>query len=200
VTSASREIGSYVAGPPFPVPRPAKPSYGHSATDSTQLLQNEPHEAPGTALRLMSRSRTVWIVGEVRTEFNDQCFHRRDCYVLDQVSNRGRECSVDLADLPPNYGPCQICAPGRRGVERPTPQPRTGVQPGCVVVIRNPATGETSEHQIAKPGTAPAQGVVSMRSPLAQALIGQMVGDEVHYQTPQGEVRHLRIVGYRKAD
>jgi len=147
----------------------------------------------------MSRSRTVWIVGEVRTEFDDQRFHRGDCYVLDQVSNRGRERAVDLADLPPNYGPCQICAPGRRHVDRPAPQPRTGVQPGCTVVVRNPATGKTSEHQIAKPGEAAAQGFVSMRSPLAQALIGRAVGDEVQYETPHGEVR-LWIVEYRTAD
>src|SRR3712207_1142861 len=100
----------------------------------------------------MSRSRTVWIVGEVRTEFDDQRFHRRDCYVLDQVSNRGRERSAELAELPPNYGPCQICVPGRREASLSAPQTRAGAQPGSTVVLLNPTDGSKLELRLVSAG------------------------------------------------
>jgi hypothetical protein len=144
-----------------------------------------------------SRSRTVWIVGEVRTEFDDQRFHRRDCYVLDQVSNRGRERSVERVELPPNYGPCQICAPGRRDADRSVPQTKAGVQPGSTVVILNPATGSTSELRLVRAGEPIAPGVLSATSPLGRALIGRAAGDEVRYETPRGESRRARIVELR---
>lgn len=146
---------------------------------------------------MMSRSRTVWIVGEVRTEFDDQRFHRRDCYVLEQVGNRGRGQSIDLVELPRNYSPCQICAPGRRDEDRPVPPPNAGVQPGCTVVVLDPATGSTSEHRIAKPGEPATQGVLSAEAPLARALIGRATGDEVQYNVPRGQVRTVRVVDFR---
>ena len=146
---------------------------------------------------MTSRSRTVWIVGEVRTEFDDQRFHRRDCYVLDQVSNRGREMSVELAELPPNYGPCQICAPGRRDASRSVAQIKEGVQPGSTVVLLNPADGRTVELRLVRAGEPIAHGVVSVQSPLGRALVGRAAGDEVRYETPRGESRRLRIVALR---
>jgi hypothetical protein len=144
----------------------------------------------------MSTSRTVWIVGEIRTEFDDQRFHLRDCYVLDQVSNRGRERRVELDELPDNYGPCQICAPARRHVDRQSPKPRTGVQPGATVVLLNPSTGTVSEHRIGKPGER-GHGALSSEGPLGRALIGRTAGDEVRYETPRGESRVVQIVELR---
>ena len=143
---------------------------------------------------MTSRSRTVWIVGEVRTEFDDQRFHRRDCYVLDQVSNRGRERSVELAELPPNYGPCQICAPGRREASSSVPSTKTGVQPGSTVVLLNPADGSTSEVRLVRAGEPIGPGVVSVQSPLGRALVGRAAGDEVRYELPRGASQRVRIM------
>lgn len=145
----------------------------------------------------MNESRSVWIVGEIRTEFHDQRFHRRDCYVLDQVSNRGRERRVDLDELPPNYGPCQICAPARLEAEHQAAKPKTGIQPGATVILMSRSTGTVSEYRIANPGEQPGAGLLSAGSPLAQALIGHTAGDEVRYETPRGESRVVQIVEFR---
>jgi Transcription elongation factor, GreA/GreB, C-term len=64
----------------------------------------------------MRDDRSVWIVGdpEEGAKATTHRYHRGDCYVLDQVGNRGRTQKVALAELPEGYAPCQICAPGSR--------------------------------------------------------------------------------------
>lgn len=41
----------------------------------------------------------------------------------------------------------------------------------------------------------PAAGRVSVLSPLGQAVLGLSVGDELHWNTPQGTERSARVVG-----
>ena len=36
----------------------------------------------------------------------------------------------------------------------------------------------------------PAQGLLSMESPLGRALLGKLAGDDVRVQTPKGELRY----------
>ncbi|MCS7199558.1 MAG: transcription elongation factor GreA [Thermodesulfobacteriaceae bacterium] len=62
------------------------------------------------------------------------------------------------------------------------------VQFGVKVRLLNLETNETVEYRIVGPYEAdPANGTISVNSPLGRALIGKEVGDEVKVKTPSGE-------------
>ncbi len=51
--------------------------------------------------------------------------------------------------------------------------------------------GERRELRIVGPDESdPAQGLLSMESPLGRALLGKLAGDDVRAQTPKGELRY----------
>lgn len=68
------------------------------------------------------------------------------------------------------------------------------VDVGCWVSLAGFEPGEEETVEIVDDMSArPAELKVARSSPLAQALIGRQVGDEVVYQTPGGEV-NLTVV------
>jgi transcription elongation factor GreA len=61
------------------------------------------------------------------------------------------------------------------------------VQHGSTVSYTDRATGRQQTHRIVSPNDAsPAQGSLSVASPIAQALIGRRVGEVVELETPKG--------------
>jgi transcription elongation factor GreA len=67
------------------------------------------------------------------------------------------------------------------------------VQHGATVVVTDLGTGGGQTFKIVSPNDAkPKEGLISAVSPVAQALIGARVGDEVEIKIPAG-VRRLRI-------
>ncbi len=67
------------------------------------------------------------------------------------------------------------------------------VQHGSTVSYTDRETGRQQTHRIVSPNEAsPAEGALSVASPIAQALIGRRVGDVVELQTPKG-TRRLAI-------
>ncbi|MCL2419775.1 MAG: transcription elongation factor GreA [Conexibacteraceae bacterium] len=73
---------------------------------------------------------------------------------------------------------------------------RTGaedVRNGSTVDVTDLGTGSSQTFRIVPPNEAkPADGLISSSSPVAQALIGSRVGDEVSISIPAG-VRRLRV-------
>jgi len=68
---------------------------------------------------------------------------------------------------------------------------------GATVVVSDADSGEETTYQIVGEDEADIkQGLVSVGSPLARALIGKREGDEVGVAAPGGE-RHLEVVGVR---
>ncbi|MBW1803004.1 MAG: transcription elongation factor GreA [Deltaproteobacteria bacterium] len=58
---------------------------------------------------------------------------------------------------------------------------------GRRVLLYNIQTGEEIEYQLLGPyESAPEEGKISVTSPLGQALVGKMVGDELRVKTPGG--------------
>lgn len=146
----------------------------------------------------------VWIVGnpEVGAHASTHRYHRADCYVLDQVGNRGRTTKIPFTELPDGYAACQICAPGPRlsgavaaeESSKKTRQKPIGVQPGRVAEIEDLDTGRVATHRIVPSGQRRQPGEVSAGSPLGVALIGQEAGAAVEFTTPTGARRRLRIL------
>ena len=67
------------------------------------------------------------------------------------------------------------------------------VQHGSTVSYTDQATHRRQTHRIVSPNEAkPADGSLSVASPIAQALIGRRVGDVVEFETPKG-TRRLTI-------
>lgn len=67
------------------------------------------------------------------------------------------------------------------------------VQHGATVSVTDLGTGAGQTFKIVSPNDAkPKEGLISATSPVAQALIGRLAGDEVEIQIPAG-VRRLRI-------
>ncbi len=67
------------------------------------------------------------------------------------------------------------------------------VQHGATVVVTDLGTDASQTFKIVSPNDAkPKEGLISAISPVAQALIGARVGDEVEIKIPAG-VRRLRI-------
>ena len=67
------------------------------------------------------------------------------------------------------------------------------VQHGATVAVTDLGTGAGQTFKIVSPNDAkPKEGLISAVSPVAQALIGRRVGDEVEIAIPAG-VRRLRI-------
>jgi hypothetical protein len=153
----------------------------------------------------MRDDRRVWIVGdpEEGAKATTHRYHRGDCYVLDQVGNRGRTRKVSLADLPEGYAPCQICAPGGRsstaasgGPARVKAQRPTGVQPGHLVDLEDLETGRVSTYRIAASDRLLDSGEISPRSPLGAALLGKAARAVVEFTPPKGGPRKLRILRF----
>jgi len=148
--------------------------------------------------------RSVWIVGdpEEGARAATHRYHRSDCYVLDQVGNRGRTQKTALAALPEEYAPCQICGPGVR-----SPKPAsdgssggnvgssTGVQPGHTVDVEDVDTGRVTTYRIASDYPSP-NGEISPGSPLGIALVGKAAQVVVEFTPPKGGARKLRIVRF----
>ena len=153
----------------------------------------------------MREDRRVWIVGdpEEGARATSHRYHRGDCYVLDQVGNRGRTRKVVLADLPEGYAPCQICAPGSRSSTAASGEPApekaqrsTGVQPGDLVDVEDVDTGRVSTYRIASSDRARDSGEISPRSPLGAALIGKAARAVVEFSPPKGGSRKLQILRF----
>jgi transcription elongation factor GreA len=67
------------------------------------------------------------------------------------------------------------------------------VRHGSRIDVTDLAKGDTQSFKIVSPNEAsPKQGMISSTSPVAQALIGARVGDEVEISIPAG-VRRLRV-------
>jgi transcription elongation factor GreA len=65
---------------------------------------------------------------------------------------------------------------------------------GSSVKVRDAESGRESTHQLVSANESdPANGKLSVESPLAQALAGSVVGDEVAFEAPRG-TRRLVIV------
>lgn len=143
----------------------------------------------------MRDDRRVWIVGdpEEGAQAAAHRYHRGDCYVLDQVGNRGRTRKLLLAALPAGYAPCQICAPGGRKTPRPPAKRPTGVQPGQVVDVEDVDTGRMSRYRIASSDRPHDSREISPRSALGAALIGKAAGAVFEFTPPKGASRRLRI-------
>jgi transcription elongation factor GreA len=61
------------------------------------------------------------------------------------------------------------------------------VSHGSTVAYTDRATGRQQTHRIVSPGEAsPTEGLLSVASPIAQALMGRRVGDVVELETPKG--------------
>jgi transcription elongation factor GreB len=74
-------------------------------------------------------------------------------------------------------------------VVRAAPEQREKVFFGAWVVVEEEG-GERRELRIVGPDESdPAQGLLSMESPLGRALLGKRVGDEVLVRRPKGELR-----------
>jgi Transcription elongation factor, GreA/GreB, C-term len=153
----------------------------------------------------MRDDRSVWIVGvpEEGAKATTHRYHRGDCYVLDQVGNRGRTQKVALAELPEGYAPCQICAPGSRSSTaasggRPSgkAQRSPGVQPGHLVDVVDVDTGLVSTYRIASSHRPRDSGEISPGSPLGAALIGKAARAVVEFTQPKGGSRKLQILRF----
>ena len=67
------------------------------------------------------------------------------------------------------------------------------VEHGSSVEISDTSTGRSQKFKIVSPNdAAPAEGMLSVSSPIAQALLGHGVGEVVQVSAPRG-VRELRI-------
>jgi transcription elongation factor GreA len=67
------------------------------------------------------------------------------------------------------------------------------VQHGATIEVTDLGKSETQTFKIVSPNDAsPKQGLISATSPVAQALIGKSVGDEIEISIPAG-VRRLRV-------
>ncbi|MCS7150088.1 MAG: transcription elongation factor GreA [Caldimicrobium sp.] len=73
----------------------------------------------------------------------------------------------------------------------PLKEPPERVQFGVKVKLLNLETEEVVTYRIVGPYEAdPGDGSISVNSPLARALIGREIGDEVKVQTPAGQRRY----------
>ena len=71
------------------------------------------------------------------------------------------------------------------------------VRMGSKVTVRDPETGREQTHEIVSANESdPAQGRLSVDSPLGRALAGAKVGDEVSFEAPRG-TRRLMITELR---
>jgi transcription elongation factor GreA len=76
----------------------------------------------------------------------------------------------------------------------PLPQPEGRVVFGAKVTVYDPDSDQETSYQIlGQAESEPKQGVISLSSPIARALIGKEEGDEVKVKTPGG-IRTLEIV------
>jgi len=65
---------------------------------------------------------------------------------------------------------------------------------GCTVIIENMDSGERAKYRLVGPYESDvAKGMISVTSPIGQALIGKVIGDEVAVKTPGG-LREFEIV------
>jgi hypothetical protein len=146
--------------------------------------------------------RTVWIVGDPWQHLpkTDPRYHTGDCYVLDQLPNRGRAKRVRLSELPEAYGPCQICGPGVRtlggaradsGWHAPTPsEPPRGVQLGHTVHIEYLDTSRRSTVRLISARRERQQGEISAESPLGAALLGKDIGTVAEFDVPKAGAKY----------
>jgi transcription elongation factor GreA len=75
--------------------------------------------------------------------------------------------------------------------------PRERVEFGCTVVLYNTQTDEEEVYQLVGPYESnPGKNQISIASPLGQALIGRLEGDEVKVKTPGG-IREYEIIEIR---
>jgi hypothetical protein len=152
-----------------------------------------------------ANDRSVWIVGdpEEGAQATTHRYHRGDCYVLDQVGNRGRTRKLAISALPEGYAPCQICAPGSRSSIAASGRPAwgkaqrpTGVQPGHLVDVEDVDTGRVCTYRIAFLDRPLGSGDISPRSPLGTALVGKTARAVVEFTPPTGGARKLRILRF----
>jgi hypothetical protein len=166
---------------------------------SVVKLQHEQDE-PLRQLSEMPDDRTVSIVGDPEEGARaTHRYHRGDCFVLDQVGNRGRTRKVVLADLPEGYAPRQLCAPGSRSSTGASGGPAggsRGVQPGHLVYVEDVDTGRVSTYRITSSDRPRDSGEISLRSPLGVALVGQVAGEVFEFTPPKGGSRKLRILRF----
>jgi transcription elongation factor GreA len=72
--------------------------------------------------------------------------------------------------------------------------PRDRVGFGSIVTLEDQESGEEKEFRIVLPEEVdPAQGKISVRSPVGQALVGREEGDEVVITTPRGSTSYTVI-------
>lgn len=81
------------------------------------------------------------------------------------------------------------------------PADRGAVFFGATVEVENTASGETTRHRIVGPDETDARlGFISIDSPLARALLGKHVDDEIDVLLPDGPQRFAIVdVAYRDA-
>jgi transcription elongation factor GreA len=69
--------------------------------------------------------------------------------------------------------------------------PRDRVGFGSLVTLEDDESGEEKEYRIVLPEEVePAKGMISVRSPVGQALVGKGEGDEVVITTPRGSTSY----------
>ena len=69
--------------------------------------------------------------------------------------------------------------------------PRDRVGFGSLVTLEDDDSGEEKEYRIVLPEEVdPAKGMISLRSPVGQALVGKEEGDEVVITTPRGRTAY----------
>lgn len=69
--------------------------------------------------------------------------------------------------------------------------PRDRVGFGSLVTLEDDESGEEKEYRIVLPEEVdPAKGMISLRSPVGQALVGKEEGDEVVITTPRGRASY----------
>lgn len=153
----------------------------------------------------MTIERTVWIVGGPGEHLpkTEPRYHTRACYVLDQLPNRDRVRQVQLSQLPEEYEPCKICAPGVRrppadgvNARAASQAAQPGTQVGSRVRLEYLATGKVSTVRLvaAREGSA---GEITVHSPLGAALPGADVGDVVAFNAPVGQ-REVRVLDHHE--
>jgi len=79
-------------------------------------------------------------------------------------------------------------------VEAKAPPKGDVVEVGCAVVLENISNGKTAKYTLVRPGEIDAaQGKISYESPVGQALLNKVAGDEVEVGAPSGSIR-FRII------
>lgn len=158
---------------------------------------------PPSAIRLMKESYTkmeaeleelkkqrIHVAQEVKRAREDKDF--RENAPLDAAREQQGYLEARIRKLEQILGSAEIVD---KGETRPESQ---RARLGSLIVMRDLADGEVAHYIIADPHEAdPAQGKISIESPIGKSLINRFAGEVVEVKAPAGAFRYLieRIVG-----